>query len=84
MDPATYVRTGLRRALRRRYGYAALRTLRRSVARGLARHWSLTFGDRPYAGAGELDRIARAYGQALKRLRARWPGLNLEDDRARL
>jgi hypothetical protein len=84
MQPATYVTAGLRRALRRRYGYAALRTLRRAVARGLARHWLLTYGDRPYAGAGELERLATAYGRALQRLRRRWPDLDLSDDRSRL
>jgi len=83
MRQATYLKLGLRRALARRYGYAALRTIRRALARALARHEALTFGPRSYDGRGELDAIASAYWRALQRLRRRWPGLDLEDERAR-
>jgi hypothetical protein len=83
LRPSTYLRAGLRRALGRRYGYAALRTIRRALAGALARHERLTFGAAPYEGAGELDAIAVAYWRALLRLRRRWPDLNLEDERAR-
>ncbi len=83
MRPSTYLRGGLRRALARRYGYAALRTLRRAVAAALSRHERLTFGAAPYDGAGELDAVAAAYWRALLRLRRRWPDLDLDDERAK-
>jgi hypothetical protein len=84
MYPSTYVRTAVKRALRRRYAYAALRTLRKALARALARHWTLTFGERPYAGSGELERVGTAYARALAAVRRRWPGLDLEDPRGRV
>jgi hypothetical protein len=43
----------------------------------------LTFGPRPYDGRGELDAIAASYWRALKRLRAKWPDLDLDDERSR-
>lgn len=82
MRPALYVRSGLRRALGRRYGYAALRTLRLALRRALAKHWALTYGAAPYAGAGELEAIRLAYWGGLQRLRRRWPALDLADERA--
>jgi hypothetical protein len=83
MKPATFVKAGLRRALARRYGYAALRVLRRALVRALARHQAATFGPAPYAGSGVLDDVGAAYWRGLQRLRRRWPDLDLEDDRAR-
>ncbi len=84
MKPSQHIAAGLRRALRRRYGYAALRTLRRALVRARARHELLTFGPRPYDGQSEREAIATAYWRALRRLAKRWPALDLEDDRARL
>ncbi len=82
MRPSLHIRSGLRRALRRRYAYAALRTLRGALRRAIARHEALTIGARPYAGAGELEAIRVAYGRALSRLRQRWPNLDLSDERS--
>jgi hypothetical protein len=84
MRPSTHVRAGIKRALRRRYAYAALRTLRQALAKAIARHEALTFGAAPYAGYGELQAIAGAYWAGLLRLRRRWPALDLTDERAKL
>ena len=82
MRPSLHIRSGLRRALRRRYGFAALRTLRGALRRAMKRHEALTLGPRPYAGAGELEAIRGAYGWALAQLRRRWPNLDLGDERS--
>jgi hypothetical protein len=80
--PSLHIRSGLRRALRRRYGFAALRTLRGALRRAIARHEALTLGPRPYVGSGELEAIRVAYVRALARLRRRWPNLDLSDERS--
>ncbi len=82
MRPSTRLRLGLRAALRRRYGYAALRVLRRSLGHAIASHERLTFGAAPYDGATEGEAIFRGYWVALQRLRRRWPALDLEDVRS--
>jgi len=67
--------------LRRKYGYAALRVLRRSLRAAVAAHRAGQVGARSYStGRAEL---ADAYSVALKRLRKRWPRLDLSDDRAK-
>lgn len=82
IGPATRVRLALRAALRRRYGYAALRALRRGVGAAMADHLTRSVdGSRPYAS--QLIEIRDAYWQALRRLRKRWPDLELEDPRSR-
>jgi hypothetical protein len=83
MRPSTRVRFALRAALRRRYGYIALRVLRRGVARAVADHIERSIGPRPYAGTGEYGAIVAAYTRAMRRLRARWPDLDLTDERSR-
>ena len=82
MRPATYLRRGLRRALRRRYAYRALRDLRQAAAAAVARHWALTMGVRPYNGADERERMYALYLRGLRRLQRRWPALDLDDPRA--
>ncbi len=82
MRPTGHIKAGLRRALRRRYAYSALRTLRLALKRAIARHEALTLGTRPYAGAGELEAVRHAFGAALTRLRKRWPDLDLADERS--
>jgi hypothetical protein len=81
--PSTRLKVVLRAALRRRYGYAALRKLRLGLARAVEEHHRRTYEDpRPYDGQAEEDRIYLLYWRGLQRLRQRWPDLNLEDPRA--
>lgn len=79
MLPSTRIKV----ALRRRYGYAALRHLRITLAKAIEEHIRRTVEDvRPYNGAEQAEQLYRLYWQALKKLRDRWPSLNLEDERA--
>lgn len=80
MRPATRIKLALRAALRRRYGYASLRVLRRGVRAAVADHRRRELGAAPYAS--EFDQIAASYWRALVRLRRRWPSLDLADPRA--
>lgn len=75
LRPRTRIRLALRAALRRRYGYAALRVLRRGLAGAVALHFARSVGAAPYAGSGELDAIRADYARALRQLRKRWPRL---------
>jgi hypothetical protein len=83
MRPSTRIRFALRAALNRRFGYAALRLVRRGVGAAIADHFERSVGARPYAGAGEMDAIAAEYYAAIRRLFKRWPNLSLLDERAR-
>lgn len=83
MRPSTRIKFALRAALRRRYGYAALRVLRRAVGRAVADHVERSIGARPYAGSGEPEAIAAWYRRGLRRLLDRWPALDLTDERSR-
>jgi len=67
------LRLGLRAALRRR----------RSLRAAIARHQLGELGAEPYDGATEGEALFRGYWSALQRLRRRWPGLDLEDERGR-
>jgi hypothetical protein len=78
MRPATRIRFALRAALRRRYGYAALRVLRRAVARAVVIHL-----ERPYSGTGVPEELAKEYSRALRVLLRRWPNLDFTDERSR-
>ena len=78
--PAARIRAGLRAALRRRYSFAALRVLRRSVRAASASHAAAQLGREPYST--ESAELAEAYAAALKRLLRRWPFLNFDDERA--
>lgn len=80
MSPATRVKVARRAALRRRYGYAALRVLRRALRRALRDHRERELGQVPYSG--NADAIGAAYWTALRALRRRWPNLDPSDERA--
>ena len=81
MGPVARIKLGTRAALRRKYGYAALRVLRRSLRVAVAAHRAAQVSARSYStGRAEL---ADAYSAALKRLRKRWPRLDLSDERAK-
>jgi hypothetical protein len=82
MRPSTRVRLGLRAALRRTYGYAALRVLRRSVRAALADHRARSVGAGSYDGTRELKAIRAHYRRAVKRLLQRWPALQFSDERS--
>lgn len=81
MAPLARVRLSLRVALRRRYGYAALRVLRLGFRAALAEHRARQFDPRAYSTHTReiLDECTRA----LKRLRRRWPALDFTDPRAK-
>ena len=82
MKPSTRIRVGARVALRRRYGYAALRVLRRAVRFAFADHRRRTLdAARAYDGARELVAMRAAYNRAVRRLLGRWPSLSLFDER---
>lgn len=80
MKPSTRMRRGIRKAFNRRYGYAALRTLRIAMVRAVEDDLGRCVGDRPYVS--EADRLRVLYWSALTRLRKRWPNVDLEDVRA--
>lgn len=82
MRPSARIRIAARSALRRRYGYAALRHLRRGVSRALEAHRAASIGARAYAGEPELA-IRTSIAAALRKLLKRWPALNLSDPRSR-
>jgi hypothetical protein len=82
MRPSTRLKVALRAALRRRYGYAALRLLRVALRKALADHQRRQLGDRPYAAGPELEAVHTRYRQAVRRLRKRWPALDYGDSRA--
>lgn len=77
--PTTRIKIGLRAALRRRYSYAALRVLRRAAWAAIADHNRRSIAVAEYAS--ELDELVTLYWRALQRLRKRWPGLDLADER---
>lgn len=80
MGPITRIRIGARAALRRRYGYAALRVLRRAVRAAVAVHEAAQVDQASYST--RRTELADAYSAALKRLRKRWPRLDFSDERA--
>lgn len=81
MSPLGLIRVGTRAALRRRYGYAALRILRRAVRRALREHRERMLDPaRPYSVS--TDELVAAYFAAIRRMRRRWPALPFGDPRA--
>ena len=80
IGPAARLKLATRAARRRRYGYAALRVLRRGLASAMAAHFERSVGARPYAT--ELEAIRTAYARALAELRRRFPTVDLSDPRA--
>lgn len=82
MKTTTAIRLASRAALRRRYGYAALRFLRKRAARAFELHQLRSVAcDAVYAGESERA-IRAAYAEALRRLQRRWPALRLDDPRS--
>lgn len=80
-NPLTTIRSARRAALRRRYGYAALRILRRGMRRAIARHKAFQITpDITYAVA--TDQLVTEYWHSLKLLLKRWPNLDPADPRA--
>ncbi len=80
MKPSTRLKSGLKRAMRRRYGYAALRTFRDALGRAVADHLERSTGPRPYVS--EADQLYALYWRGLKQIQRRWPRLSLTDVRA--
>lgn len=80
MGPRARLRIGLRAALRRRFGYAALRVLRRAAVRAFVDDLERSIGDRPYVTVA--DQLRADYWAALNRLRKRWPNLDPSDPRS--
>jgi hypothetical protein len=74
------LRVALRAARRRRYGYAALRVLRRGMAAAVARHFERSIGPRPYAS--QLAEIRALYRRGLSDLCRRFPRLDFADERS--
>jgi hypothetical protein len=75
------IKLALRAALRRRYSYAALRVLRRGAYRAIVDDLERSLGAAPYVS--QTADLSAAYWRALQRLRKRWPGLDLLDERSR-
>jgi hypothetical protein len=81
MTPLGLIRSATRAALRRRYGYAALRIVRRGVRRALREHRARQVdAAAPYSIS--TARVVEAHFAAMRRLRKRWPKLNPCDVRA--
>ena len=81
LRPSTRLRFALRAARRRRYGYAALRVLRRGLGAAVRDHLARSIADRPYAS--ELEAIRILYARGLRELVRRFGRLDLSDVRAR-
>jgi len=83
LRPSTYVQLAIRAARRRRYGYAALRVLRRGLRRAIAEHFARSIGPAPYAS--EVDEIRARYSRGVAELLRKFPalGFHLDDERAK-
>jgi hypothetical protein len=83
VNPSTRIRFGLRVALRRRKGWAALLQLRRALRSAIAEHVRRTLDPRDHAYAGDVEQLKMRsqYNRAIRRLLARWPRLSLTDER---
>lgn len=80
-NPSTYVRLAMRAARRRRYGYAALRVLRRGLRTALAEHFARSVDvGRPYAS--ELEAIQTLFRRGVAELVRRFGLKILDDERA--
>lgn len=78
--PVATIKGARRRALGRRYGYAALRVLRRGLRLAVERHAAAQFAQQPYSVMRE--NIVGEYHASVKALRRRWPDLDFGDPRA--
>ena len=79
--PSTRLKLALRAARRGRYGYAALRVLRRGLSAAVAEHLARSIGAGPYES--ERDQIHTLYRRGLKELLSRFGRLDLADERSR-
>jgi len=79
VNPMTKLIVAGRAARRRRYGYAALRVLRRGLGRALVAHLERSIGPKPYAS--QLEAIRRRYRHELLWLLRRFPSLDMADPR---
>lgn len=77
--PTTYIRRAMKRARRRRIGYAALRDLRRGLVRAIDAHLLRSIGPAPYAS--QWEEIYALYRRGLAELLRRYPGARLDDER---
>lgn len=68
--------------MRRRYGYAALRVMRKALRAAWADHKRREVGADPYDGEKEREAILRQWFAARRRLASRWPTLSWSDERA--
>ncbi len=78
------VRLGLARraARRRRYAYAALRVIRRGLARAMEAHNARSIGPAPYSS--ELENIRSLYAKSIAELRKRFgASLDFSDERSK-
>jgi hypothetical protein len=83
VHPYARLKCGVRVAMRRRKGYAALRRVRLAVRAALALHRQRSEdAARAYNAGAELAKIDAYYKRTIKRVRARWPALSLFDPRA--
>jgi hypothetical protein len=79
VTPLGRLKVGIRAARRRRYGYAALRVMRRALAAAVTRHIDRSIAAQPYAS--QYDTIYAHYARALAGLRRRFPHLDFADPR---
>jgi hypothetical protein len=80
LTPVGRLRVARQAAKRRRYGYAALRVLRRGLKAAVANHVARSIGDRPYVS--QLADLRADYQRALRDHLKRFGRLDLSDPRA--
>ena len=81
LTPIGVLRISARAALRRRFGYAGLRVMRRGVRRAIKLHRERTLDvSRPYSTS--IGDLRQTYFAAMARIRRRWPRLDPSDPRA--
>jgi len=80
VSPLARLKVASRAARRRRYGYAALRVLRRGLAAAVTRHIERSIAGQPYAS--QYEQIYALYAAELRRLRRLFPRLDFADERS--
>lgn len=81
LTPIGILKHGLRAALKRRYGYAALRRMRAALRTALRVHRERSMDPtQPYSIS--MAEIRAQYFYGMSRLRKRWPTMNYLDPRA--
>lgn len=81
LTPLGILKRGTRTALRRRYGYAALRVMRATLQRALHVHRERQL-DPSQAYSVQTQEVREAYFAAMRKLKRRWPHLNFLDQRS--